>query len=81
MATTQNPVEPGQVWADCDPRAVGRTIRVDSIGGDVMDPTAVCTVLTDRDSAVSPTVGRAVRIRVRRFRPNSTGYRLVKEES
>lgn len=84
----QQPVEPKQVWQDCDKRAGGRYIRVDRIDGDK----AICTVLTNRDSAQEqldrqPDVvgivdqrGRTTRIRIRlyRFRPTSTGYRLVR---
>jgi hypothetical protein len=44
-------VKSGQIWADNDPRSVGRTLRVDEVkfsprmGKDV----AVCTVLTNSD--------------------------------
>lgn len=73
-------VKPGQVWADNDQRSAGRTIRVDRIEGDK----AVCTILTNRDAADlndwgTDMRGRQVRIKVSRFRPTSTGYRLVEE--
>jgi hypothetical protein len=38
--------EPGQVWADNDPRVAGRTIQIAAIEGDV----ALCTVLTNSDA-------------------------------
>lgn len=81
---TEPQVEPGQVWADNDNRCKGRTIRVDSIDGD----RAVCTVLTNPTSTqeridrgdqsnIQDTRGKQTRISLRRFRPTSTGYRLL----
>ena len=65
-------VNTGQVWADNDQRSAGRTLRVDAVDGD----RAVCTVLTvATDSTAKP--GRQVRIALTRFRPTSTGYRLL----
>jgi hypothetical protein len=40
-------VRPGQVWAGNDPRAAGRTIRVERLDGDK----AICRVLTNSDEA------------------------------
>jgi hypothetical protein len=37
-----DPVKPGTVWADKDPREVGRTVRVDSVDNQYV----LCTVLT-----------------------------------
>lgn len=85
-------VRPGQMWADNDPRAAGRTLRVDSIDGDK----AVCTVLTNTDetqayidapaskptymqSAYSDRRGKQTRVSMCRFKPTSTGYRLVQD--
>ncbi|TQS30023.1 hypothetical protein [Microbispora sp. KK1-11] len=78
-------VRPGQIWADNDPRSAGRTLRVDA----VENGKATCTVLTnttkaqeklDRGSAwFQDTRGRVTRISLSRFRPTSTGYRLVSE--
>lgn len=73
-------VKPGQVWADNDPRSEGRTLRVDEIDGEF----AVCTILTDanpelRWAGAKSTVGRATRIRLRRFRLVSTGYRYLRD--
>lgn len=84
MAETTT-VRPGQVWADNDPRSAGRTLRVDTVD----DTHATCTVLTNADgqqwlldnpnirSGAQDTRGRKVRIRLDRFRPTSTGYRLI----
>jgi hypothetical protein len=88
-------VRPGQVWADNDPRAAGRTLRVDEIR---YDPgtgrhVAVCTVLTNRADTQThidhPWVpwykprdmrGQQTEIAVIRFaRPTSTGYRLIQD--
>lgn len=88
-------LQPGQVWADNDPRSEGRTLRVDRIESGK----AVCTVLTMSDEATEnlraqqrliesgqgtrgypllrSTVGKTVRISQTRFKPTSTGYRLV----
>ncbi|MFI2664860.1 DUF6354 family protein [Micromonospora carbonacea] len=81
-------VRPGQIWEDNDYRAKGRTLRVDAVD----DTHAECTVLTDRTTATyrhpggyvhqlgsTATVGRKTRIARRRFRPTSTGYRLVQD--
>jgi hypothetical protein len=86
-------VRPGQIWADNDPRAWGRTLRVDEIRpGEWTDqPIAVCTVLTNTDDTQAgidaskvdwyrprDMRGRQTQIAVVRFaRPTSTGYRLV----
>ena len=76
-------VKPGQIWADSDPRSAGRTLRVDRIEGGK----AVCTILAnadstqwriDRDDRTARDMrGRTTRISLARFRPTSTGYRLV----
>lgn len=78
-------VKPGQIWADNDERCMGRTLRVDRIE----DGKAVCTVLTNSNPVqaeldrgerrTQDTRGRVTRISVTRFRPVSTGYRLVEE--
>lgn len=73
-------VRPGQVYADNDARSAGRTIRVDAIEGDK----AVCTVLTNADyyqgdSWQRDARGHSTRISLKRFKPTSTGYRLVKD--
>jgi hypothetical protein len=80
-------VPPGSVWADNDERVMGRTLRVGRIEGDV----AICVVLTNSNvtqaeldrgvRGVRDTRGRTTRISLRRFRPTSTGYRLVRAES
>lgn len=88
--TTKQPTTPdvraGQVWADNDSRVTGRTIRVDEV-----DAThATCTILTndattqgnlDNPSQASyqpkDRRGATTRIAIKRFRPTSTGYRLL----
>lgn len=60
-------IEPGQVWEDCDWRSAGRKVRVlavDATHATVQSPTGR---------------GRKTRIRLDRFRPTSTGYRLVSD--
>lgn len=68
-------VRVGQVWADNDPRMLGRTLRVD----DVRDGKAACVVLTPGRFSGPSVVGRRVRISLKRFRPTHNGYRLVTE--
>lgn len=79
---TQQQVVPGQIWADNDKRVEGRQIRVDSIDGRF----ANCTVT--QDAAPNPktrverpaghtNVGKTTRIALERFKPTSTGYRLI----
>lgn len=74
-------VRPGSVWADNDPRSAGRTLRIERIE----DGKAVCTVLTNSDNTDlnSPWQrdmrGKTTRISLSRFRPTSTGYRLVRD--
>lgn len=62
-------VRPGQVWADNDKRSNGRQVRVIHV--------------TETHAVVGPVNpkarGRATRIRLDRFVPSSTGYRLVSE--
>jgi hypothetical protein len=66
-------VKVGQVWADNDPRVPWRKIRVDEI----VRGYAMVTVVEDPTSPKC--VGKQRRIRLDRFRPTSTGYRLVSD--
>jgi hypothetical protein len=62
-------VRPGQIWADNDKRSNGRELRIERVD----DQYAY---------AVSPGRGgrfQQTRIRLDRFRPTSTGYRLVQD--
>ncbi|WP_329131483.1 hypothetical protein OG552_10320 [Streptomyces sp. NBC_01476] len=67
-------VEPGQVWADNDKRGYGRKIQVISIE----DGYALTKAVSLRGGSVSPTTKPPTRIRLDRFKPTSTGYRLVR---
>lgn len=64
-ASLNNPygVRPGQVWVDQDSRSAGRQITVLSVG----DTFAVVKNV------------RTTRVRLTRFRPTSTGYRLLRD--
>lgn len=81
---TEHHVRPGQVWADCDPRSAGRTLRVEAIdqawhgAGEMraLIDYAVCLVLT-RVGGRQATSRRVTRIRISNMRPTATGYRLV----
>ena len=63
---TRHTVRPGQIWADNDKRSAGRQVEI---------------VRIDTTHAVVLAAGtrRETRIRLDRFRPTSTGYRLVKD--
>lgn len=63
-------VRPGQVWADNDRRSSHRRLAVIEV-----------TDLGDGPRALveNTVTGDRTRIAVRRFRPTSTGYRLVKD--
>jgi hypothetical protein len=65
-------VKIGQLWQDNDPRYKKvRTLRIDELWVNSRgELRARCHVLE---------TGRAAFIAVRRFKPTSTGYRLVKE--
>jgi hypothetical protein len=67
-------VRPGQIWADNDKRSSGRKVRVLHVGE---------THATVQEEFPEGTAGRRKprqsRIRLDRFRPTSTGYRLVQE--
>ena len=56
-------VRPGQIWADNDKRSAGRRITVTSVG--------------QTHAMVETSLGRRTLVRLDRFRPTSTGYRLV----
>jgi hypothetical protein len=62
MNNPPEPVEPGQIWADNDKRGYGRRVTVQSVDG---------THATVTDGK------RTSHIRLDRFRPTSTGYRLM----
>jgi hypothetical protein len=82
-------VRPGQVWADNDKRAKGRTLRVDRVDYDEQRGyrVASCTVLTMDEASKArqragigrDLVGSRTRVAVKRMRPNSTGYRLLSD--
>ena len=59
-------VKVGQVWQDVDDRMNGRRIKVVRLEG----RHAICDVVG---------AGRQTKIRLDRFRPTSTGYRLIEE--
>lgn len=68
---------PGQVWEDNDWRARGRTLRIDSVD----ETHATCTILTTgaHGPKTGVNIGRQTRIMLRRFKPNSTGYRYLRD--
>ncbi|GHE33247.1 hypothetical protein GCM10017673_40220 [Streptosporangium violaceochromogenes] len=69
----QPPVRVGQVWADNDRRSTGRKVRVEEIHG----THAVVVQVDSRGVVDSRMPVRRTRIRLDRFRPTSTGYRLI----
>lgn len=66
----------GQVWADNDWRQAGREVQVESINEGyaivrvIRHPKAPSAVMAAND-------GHRTRIRLDRFRPTSTGFKLV----
>jgi hypothetical protein len=74
-------VEVGQVWADNDWRSEGRTVRVVEV--DATHATVELVTAAEMLRGVTSTrgAGRRSRIRLDRFRPVSTGYRLVETPS
>lgn len=74
-------IRAGQVWQDCDPRAHNRQIRIVTIDSDH----AVAELITPRQvttlagQAITARPGRRTRIRLDRFQPTKTGYRLVQD--
>lgn len=80
-------VRVGQEWADCDWRQEGRVVRVVGVPSlDVPNPGEVgvtVEVVEARKVANGPehacVVGKRRTIRLRRFKPGSTGYSLVRD--
>ncbi|GII87093.1 hypothetical protein Ssi03_50830 [Sphaerisporangium siamense] len=71
-------VRPGQVWAGCDKRSAGRKVHVVEVG----DTHAVVEAYIPPGARHLHTrPPRQSRIRLDRFRPTSTGYRLVSAEA
>ena len=66
-------VRVGQVWADNDKRSHGRRVRVVELDG----THAIVTQVDIRGVVDSRRRERRTRIRLDRFKPTSTGYRLV----
>ena len=64
----------GQVWQDNDPRVDERLVRIMAVSDEV----AWCVAWYPKSRDVPP---RRVRIKLSRFRPTSTGYRFVRDES
>lgn len=67
-------VKVGQVWADNDWRSQGRTVRIVAIG--VQRATVEVLTVVGGAPARNP---RQTRVRLARFKPTSTGYRLIEE--
>lgn len=70
--TTSPTVRVHQVWADNDRRAAGRKVRVVEV-----DDTHATVEQADSRAHDRGHPGRRTRIRLDRFRPTSTGYRLL----
>lgn len=77
----------GQIWQDTDKRVEFRQLKVISLGfrerrtgrvGSRIERIPVAHCLARR-SPTAPFTGREMTIQVSRFKPNSTGYRLVAE--
>lgn len=71
-------VKVGQVWADCDKRMkrAGRQVKVVRTLTSESDPRMNHAVVVSRRGS-EPWGRKETRVRLERFRPGSTGYRLV----
>ncbi|MEY9876608.1 hypothetical protein ABH931_006118 [Streptacidiphilus sp. MAP12-33] len=67
-------VRVGQIWQDNDPRSYGRKLRVLEVG----DTHALVELHQPRRDTNAKR-GRQTRIRLDRFKPTSTGYRLIQD--
>lgn len=73
MSNNPHNVKVGQIWGDCDPRMGGREFKVYEIG----ETHATVVITRPNDHAYDP---RPVqRIKLTRFKPTSTGYRLIED--
>ncbi len=75
-------VRPGQVWADNDPRAKGRLVRITSVhAADETHSEPYVRVTVERVSrnVAKKEAGEQRTIKRRRFRPTRNGYRLVED--
>lgn len=69
-------VRVGQIWQDNDKRGYGRRVRV----VEVDETHALVELHVPRGAGhMHAKPGRRTRIRLDRFRPTSTGYRLVQD--
>jgi hypothetical protein len=69
-------VKPGQIWADNDKRSAGRQVRVVEVGNTYATVEAYIPPAAQHLHSKPP---RRSRILLTRFRPTSTGYRLVQD--
>lgn len=79
-------VKPGQIWADNDWRSAGRIVRIESVD----ETHATCTIVANPTSVQAELDkygkvwrvdmrGKTTRIQLARFKPTSTGYRLLED--
>lgn len=68
-------VRPGQIWANNDKRSAGRKVRIVAID-EQPDPRKPGST---GYAVVEQVTGRRTRIRLDRFRPTTTGYRLIQD--
>lgn len=73
--TTTAP-KPDQIWVDNDPRSNGRQVKI--IAVDETHATVV-TIIDALGQHHEAATARRTRIKLTRFKPTSTGYRLVEE--
>ncbi|MDR6219015.1 hypothetical protein [Deinococcus soli (ex Cha et al. 2016)] len=72
-------VTAGQIWEDADPRMNGRQLQVHAISGAYAECYQVIkgTTLLAPGEHTRQNNGKPRRIRLDRFKPTSTGYRLL----
>jgi hypothetical protein len=71
-------VKPGQVWQDNDPRSVGYKHIILEITEKNGEPAALIRYWPEGNNSSGKPEGLR-KILLRRYRPNSTGYRLIKD--
>lgn len=91
MSDIERAPKVGDLYADNDPRAVGRVVEViellyrsafmcggQSCGHQVLDSVRVKVVQDRRRDCLRSSVGKETRINIQRLRPTSNGYRPIK---
>lgn len=74
-------VEPGQIYADNDPRVGDRILRIESLDGNYAHATILRSSGRNQPVELKDREGEPTRILLRRLYPNARGYRLLDEST